>query len=86
MDWYDARSGAAHGDPTAVASNQADQAEFWVAHYLFEPILTWLLDHQVDPVGDLERALDEIEDPIGWDAVIGALDSDDPPMHPPGSQ
>ena len=86
MDWYDARSGAAHGDPTAVASDQADQAEFWVAHYLSEPILTWLLDHQIDPVGDLERALDEIEDPAGWDSVIDALDSDDPPMRPPGSQ
>lgn len=31
MDWYDTRSGAAHGDPKAVDVKEADQAEYWVA-------------------------------------------------------
>lgn len=53
-DWYDSRSGAAHGDPTVATTDEAGDAEYWIAHYLAEPILEWLATHSADPVGDLE--------------------------------
>jgi hypothetical protein len=80
MDWYDARSGAAHGDPTAVDTKHA---EFWVTHYLMEPILDWLREHPDDPVGDLEATLAAIDDPEGWQAMVDALDAPTPPAAPP---
>ena len=84
MDWYDARSGPAHGDdPSAVSHEVAEGAEFWVTHQLAEPILEWLRDHEQDPVGDLANALQSIDDPTGWDTMLGALDSPSPPSIPP---
>ena len=83
MDWYDARSDAAHGDPTAVDAKHASGAEFWISHYLAEPILLWLRDHPHDPVGELEAHLDSIQDPGNWAAMIAALDSSSPPAVPP---
>ncbi len=83
MDWYDARSGAAHGDPTAVDHKRAEEAEYWVAHFLAEPILLWLRDHSVNPVADLEAELDAVADPANWSRMVGALDADHPPPSPP---
>jgi hypothetical protein len=86
MDWYDARSDVAHGDPTSVDPKQADRAEYWIAHYLAEPILDWLGTHAEDPIGELERVLDRIDEPAGWQAMLAALDADNPPSHPPMPQ
>lgn len=86
MDWYAARSDAAHGDPTAVDTKHADSAEYWVAHYLMEPILDWLHEHPDDPVGDLEATLAAVGDPSGWQAMLAALDAADPPPSPPQVQ
>jgi hypothetical protein len=83
MDWYDARSGAAHGDPTSVETEHAGVAEYWVAHYLAEPILDWLRTHPDDPIGDLERELDRIDHPVGWQAMLDAIDAPNPPPRPP---
>jgi hypothetical protein len=83
MDWYDARSGAAHGDPTAVDTEHAEQAEYWVAHYLAEPILDWLRTHPDDPIGHLEQELDRVDHPRGWQAMLDALDSRNPSSRPP---
>ena len=83
MDWYDARSDAVHGDPASVEEEHANKAEYWVLHYLMEPILIWLHEHPDDPVADLEAALDAIEDPGGWERMIEALDSEVPPVVPP---
>ncbi len=84
MDWYDARSDAAHGgDPTDVDPKYADSAEFWVARYLAEPILDWLRSHPDNPVGDLETELDSVPEPAGWAAMIRALDADPPAPAPP---
>ena len=86
MDWYDARSDAAHGDPTAVDIREADAAEYWVCRYLMEPILDWLRTHPDDPVGALEREVDTIESPEPWEEMVAALDSEDPPPAPPPAQ
>lgn len=83
MDWYDARSSAAHGEPQQVSMHEAEEAEYWVAHYLAEPILEWLSDHQVDPIGDLHLALSRIDEPGDWPTMVGALDADPPPDAPP---
>jgi hypothetical protein len=84
MDWYDARSGTAHGDdPTAVDPRHADQAAFWFARYLAEPMLDWLRTHPNDPVGDLQRDLAQIAEPDGWATMVAALDSTPPPPVPP---
>jgi hypothetical protein len=83
MDWYDSRSGAAHGDPTAVDAKEADSAEFWIAHYLAPPILDWLRTHSLDPVGELERELGLVTQPQRWDEMLDALDSAEPPARPP---
>ena len=34
MDWHDARSDVVHGVFNAVDKTEADEAEFWVSHYL----------------------------------------------------
>lgn len=83
VDWYDARSNAAHGDPHAVSKEEASRAEFWVVHHLLEPILEWLSDHRDDPIGDLERDLDSVAEPAGWSAMLAALDSTKSPTSPP---
>jgi len=83
MDWYDSRSGAAHGDPTAVDGKEADSAEFWIAHYLAEPILNWLRTHKTDPVGQLERELELVTEPQRWDELVEALDATEPSALPP---
>jgi hypothetical protein len=83
MDWYDARSDAAHGAPVAVDTRFASSAEYWATHYLMEPILDWLREHPGDPVGDLETEVNAIADPDGWQAMLVALDSPRPPSEPP---
>lgn len=47
-DWCEARNDAAHGDPLSVSSAQADEADYWIAHTLSEPILEWLGAHPID--------------------------------------
>lgn len=81
--WYDARSGAAHGDPSAVDAKTASSAEFWVARYLAEPILEWLRSHPADPIEDLTAAIDLIDEPARWQDMLDALDSPAPPAVPP---
>ncbi len=58
-------------------------AEYRVVHYLVEPILDWLRKHPQDPVAALEEAIDAIEDPAGWQMMVNALDSTEPPETPP---
>lgn len=83
MDWYDARSDAAHGDPGGVDAKEASTAEYCVLHYLMEPILDWLREHPEDPVADLEAAIDATQKPDSWPRMIEALDSPNPPGEPP---
>ncbi|MCP3913485.1 MAG: hypothetical protein GY713_21365 [Actinomycetia bacterium] len=66
MDWYDARSAVAHGELNEVSKKEGDQPEFWISHYLAEPILLWLRDHPSDPTGELQRLLNSQPDPAGW--------------------
>ena len=87
MDWYDARSTWPHGRPDAVDPKHAlPTAEFWISHYLLEPILLWLRDHPDDPVGDLQALLDANADPANWAAMLQAMDVPVPPPVPPLSQ
>ncbi|MYG73644.1 MAG: hypothetical protein F4197_14375 [Acidimicrobiia bacterium] len=83
MDWYDARSAAAHGALNSVDAKHASSAEYCVLHYLMEPILNWLREHPQEPVADLEEVIDAIEEPGGWEGMIEALDSELPPAMPP---
>jgi hypothetical protein len=85
VDWYDARSAVAHGGLNEVSKRESDQPEFWISHYLAEPILLWLRDHPNDPTEELQRFLDSRPDPAGWAAMCSALDSTPPPAQPPGS-
>jgi len=75
MDWYDERSGPVHGDPSVVVESHASEAQYWVIHYLMEPIVGWLSTHPDDPITDLETAMAPITDPTGWKAMTEALDS-----------
>jgi hypothetical protein len=86
VDWYDARSAVAHGGLDEVTKKQSEQPEYWISHYLAEPILLWLRDHPTDPTGDLRRLLHSQPDPSGWAAMCAALDSDSPPETPPASE
>jgi hypothetical protein len=83
MDWYEARSNAVHGDLTAVDKKHADEAEYWISHYLAEPILLWLRDNPADPITALEQLLDSNVDPSNWHQMISALDAKPPPGIPP---
>jgi hypothetical protein len=83
MNWYDARSEVAHGGMNAVDAKAADDAEFWIARFLVQPILLWMRDHPVDPIGALEAALNSQDEPAGWRAMVEAIDSDPPPPVPP---
>ena len=83
MDWYDARSDAAHGVPNAVDAREASSAEYCVLHYLMEPILNWLREHPQAPVADLEAMIDAVEEPDRWQEMIEALDLEVPPAVPP---
>ncbi|HUF34253.1 MAG TPA: hypothetical protein VMN58_13700 [Acidimicrobiales bacterium] len=83
VDWYGARSGAAHGEWAAVDLKDAESAEYWVSHYLAPPILEWLADHREQPVADLEAAIRAAADPTAVESMRAALDEDPPPVRPP---
>jgi hypothetical protein len=83
MQWYDARNAAVHGRGHDVAQKVASSAEFVTAHYLLEPILTWLAAHPEDPIAALETELDTVVDRDAWDMMLAALDAPDPPETPP---
>jgi hypothetical protein len=85
MDWYHSHSGAAHGDPTAVDEKEADSAEFWIAHYLAEPILDWLRAHPGDPweiSNTSSRVLRSLR--VGRRCLPGST-TNNPPASPPTS-
>ena len=82
MDWYDARSDAAHGNPQSVDAKEANSAEYCVLHYLMEPILNWLREHPQNPVTDLEAMIDEVEEPGGWQEMVEAISSQDTSVPP----
>jgi hypothetical protein len=75
IDWHDARSGAAHGDPLVATVEEADEAEYWIAHYLAEPILEWIASHQDDPIGHLQAVMSAMPSPSNWPQVLAAISS-----------
>jgi hypothetical protein len=55
---YEDRSAVAHGDPgVEITAADASRDLYWLIHVLMEPALAWLLDHQIDPAGQLDAAL-----------------------------
>lgn len=82
-DWYDSRSEVVHGEVFAVEDRAAGNAEYWIAHYLAEPILEWLGEHEDSPIEDLESELNRIDDPPRWTEMLAALDARHPPATPP---
>jgi hypothetical protein len=83
MDWYDSRSGAAHGDIEGVDPEHPDRADFAIARYLALPILEWLASHRESPVGDLKRAMRALPEPARWKEMLSTLDAPDPQSVPP---
>jgi hypothetical protein len=65
IDWYDARSDYAHGglmrDPsTGVTRDAADldrDIKGWILNFYLVPVLTWLSEHSMHPVSDLDQEL-----------------------------
>lgn len=72
VEWYDLRNRAAHGEGRLVASKDASTAEYWVLHYLLEPILEWLSLHQKQPLDALELAVAALPDPPDWTSAFQA--------------
>jgi hypothetical protein len=78
-DWYDQRSTAAHGSNIVNDNmNEAERAEYHFTHYLIEPVLDWLRLHPTNPIGDLQRTIDNVAAPIDWQATLAALDTGNP--------
>lgn len=73
VDWYDLRSDVVHGGGPKVDPDDAQSAVFWTLRYLTVPILTWLIDHPDDPIGDLDAALAALPAPPDWEARLGPL-------------
>ena len=70
MDWYDARSGVAHGGAEPVDEEEASRVVFWLANDLVPAMLTWLAEHPADPLANLESAIAALPDPPDWEALI----------------
>lgn len=83
LDWYEARSDAAHGCGGDVSHSEASSTEYVISHYLLDPILDWLAFHPDDPAGDLDRELCLVVDEAGWQKVVSAIDEPTPPTTPP---
>lgn len=83
VDWYEARSDAAHGRPDAVDIEEAEHAEYWISRHLAEPILLWLRDHPDRPIEDLEGLINSVPAPPNWTELVAALDASAPPRVPP---
>lgn len=83
LDWYEARSDAAHGRGGDVSHSEASSTEYLISHYLLDPILDWLAFHPDDPAGDLDRELCLVVDEAGWQEVVSAIDEPTPPTTPP---
>lgn len=83
VDWYGARSDAAHGRSAEVSSSDASSATYVISHYLLDPILDWLASHPDDPTGDLARELGTVVDAASWQKMVDAIDEPTPPEMPP---
>jgi hypothetical protein len=77
MDWYDARSDYAHGglmrDPSTGITRDAAKLDLdirtWILNFYLVPILTWLSEHAMQPVADLDHALASLAGPaLGADS------------------
>ena len=69
VEWYELRNAAAHGEGRSVEAKDASTAEYWVLHYLLEPILDWLRLHSDEPVDALEQAVAALPEPPDWEAL-----------------
>jgi hypothetical protein len=83
LDFYDARSSAAHGNPSDVEADEAERAEYWAVNRLLEPILEWFDGHPTDPIGDLERIIVASRQPLDWAKMRGILEGGPPLPDPP---
>lgn len=66
LRWYDLRSAIVHGDATAIDEEEVSRAQYRIVHYALEPLLSWLISNPVDPLGDLDAALDALPPPPDW--------------------
>lgn len=82
LDWYKARSDAAHGLGGDASHSEASSTEYVISHYLLDAILGWLAFHPEDPTGDLDRELCLVVDEAGWQNVVSAIDEPPPPPPP----
>jgi hypothetical protein len=80
--WYELRSSVAHGDDEPVTVEEASQAEYWIFTWTVEPVLQWLVEHPVNPLGELDQALAALEPVPDWQHPVPNPDTYEPGNHP----
>jgi hypothetical protein len=73
VDWYDLRSDVVHGAGPVISMHEASSSLYWVAKWLAEPILEFLMSHPHEPIPALERELDALPAMPDWEARLGPL-------------
>ena len=87
-DWYQTRSGVAHGRPEGTDSKEAANFAYRSYRRGMAPALTWLQEHPTSPAEDLAAALKELKaDGIDWKTAVktGVMpntNSESPPAAP----
>ena len=87
-DWYQTRSGVAHGRPEGTDSKDAANFAYRSYRRGMAPALTWLQEHPTSPAEDLVAALKELKaDGIDWKTAVktGVMpntNSESPPSAP----
>jgi hypothetical protein len=72
VDWYDSRSGIVHGEYLDLDEAEIWNTQHWIFHDVLPPVLQWLADHEDDPIGALERAINALPDPPDWESILAA--------------
>ena len=74
IEWYETRSGMAHGNPEGTDPNEASAFAYWSYHKYVNPTLVWLMEHSDNPITDLDAALRSLEAQgavgIDWHEVV----------------
>jgi len=71
IDWYDIRSGIAHGRPEGIEQREAEDLSFRSYRDYLAPLLKWFAEHPKNPLSDLEAEISDLRaEGIDWGEAV----------------
>lgn len=70
IDWYDARNDAVHEGTSGLTADDVGKIQYWITRMISPLALTWLAEHDGEPIDALDAALASLPAPPDWEALI----------------